>query len=375
MPRRAAALYAAAFTLLMAWGFWQAVSALRTPDSQNRLGQVMNLPSFLGGRTAAAFNHVMAHALPADPWLRMAGGALRYKLFGSGGPSVRLGCGDWLFLSEELRPWPDGEAVARERLEGVAQVARRLEAEGATVILALTPDKARVEHRHLCGLDYAAQAAARHDAAMRELRQTGLRVVEWLPVLEAATAGGDVYYRSDTHWNQRGAALAANAVAEAARDVALRRDDVVRTNTAAGETTHAGDLLRLMSLDRAPDALRPAPDRQRLEATTATAAGGGGLLDAEPEVEVVLLGSSYSLNGNFHGALQQALSARVLNFGRAGGGVTGGAREYLASATARETRPKLVVWELLERGLGQPMSAEERAFLTRWSVQRNVELR
>jgi alginate O-acetyltransferase complex protein AlgJ len=265
MPRRAAAFYAAAFALLMAWGFWQAISALRTPDSQNRLGQVMNLPSFLGGRTAGAFNHVMAHALPADPWLRVAGGALRYKLFGSGGPSVRLGCGNWLFLSEELRPWPDGEAVARERLEGVAQVARRLEAEGATVILALTPDKARVEHRHLCGLDYAAQAAARHDAAMRELRQTGLRVVEWLPVLEAATAGGDVYYRSDTHWNQRGAALAANAVAEAARDVALRRDDVVRTNTAAGETTHAGDLLRLMSLDRAPDALRPAPDRQRLE--------------------------------------------------------------------------------------------------------------
>jgi hypothetical protein len=33
------------------------------------------------------------------------------------------------------------------------------------------------------------------------------------------------------------------------------------------------------------------------------------------------------------------------------------------------------VWELLERGLGQPISAEERAFLTRWSVQRNVELR
>lgn len=372
MPRRAtpaATLYAAAFTLLMVWGLWQGVSALRTPDSQNRLGQVMNLPAFLGGRTAAAFNHVMAHALPADPWLRAAGGAFRYKLFGSGGPAVRLGCDNWLFLSEELRPWPDGEAVARERLEGVARVARRLEAEGTTVILALTPDKARVEHRHLCGVEYAAQAAARHDAAMRQLRATGLRVVEWLPVLEAATAqegnGGDAYYRTDTHWNQRGAALAANAVAAAAREVRLRRDDVVRTTTAAEETAYAGDLLRLMSLDHAPGALRPATDRQRVQATTAAAAGGGGLLDAEPEVEVVLLGSSYSLNGNFHGALQQALSSRVLNFGRAGGGVTGGAREYFASATARETRPKLVVWELLERGLGQPITAEERAFLAR----------
>lgn len=360
----AAWAYAWFFIILMAWGAWQGMGALRSADAQRRLGEVLNWPAFLAGRTTAALNHVMAHDLPADPWLRMAGGAIRWGAFGSGGPQVRVGCADWLFLQEELRTWTDGAANRRARLEGIIRAARRLEAEGIAVILAVTPDKARVHGEQLCGTAYAAESVDRHAEAVAALRGAGLRLVEWLPLLDAAKADGPVYWRTDTHWNHRGAALAARAIAQAAAPLPLQREPGITTEVAALETAMAGDLLRLMGLENAPDWLRPAPDRARSEVTRVPEAGGG-LLDEAPAPEVVLLGSSYSLNGNFHGALQQALGARVLNFGRAGGGVTGGARDWFASATARESRPRLVVWEILERGLPMPITAEERVFLER----------
>jgi alginate O-acetyltransferase complex protein AlgJ len=358
----AAWLYGWFFVLLLAWGSWQALGALRSENAQRRLGEVLSWSAFLSGRTTAALNHVMAHDLPADRWFRQAGGAFRWAVFGSGGPQVRVGCDDWLFLTEELRPWPDAAANMRARLEAIGRIARRLEGEGTAVVVAVTPDKARVHAEQLCGASYAREAAARHAEAMAQLRAMNLRLVEWLPLFERAKAEGPVYWRTDTHWNLRGAELAAQAIAAAARDLPLRREAGIVTETASAETPYAGDLLRLMGLDQGPEGWRPAPDRQRVR-TTRLPEAEGGLLDEAPQPEVVLLGSSYSLNGNFHGALQQALSARVLNFGRAGGGVTGGAREYFGSATAAETRPRLVVWEVLERGLGQPITAEERAFL------------
>ena len=88
------------------------------------------------------------------------------------------------------------------------------------------------------------------------------------------------------------------------------------------------------------------------------------MLDETPAPQVVLLGSSYSVNGNFHGALQEALGASVANFGQAGAGFAGAAMRYFASPAWRESPPRIVVWEVLERALGQPLSAEERAFLS-----------
>ncbi|TDH64549.1 hypothetical protein E2C06_00980 [Dankookia rubra] len=120
-----------------------------------------------------------------------------------------------------------------------------------------------------------------------------------------------------------------------------------------------------MSLDAAPDALRPAPDRQYPERTEA-AGEAAGLLDETPPAEVVLLSSSHSVNANFNGWLQQALASTVASYVRAGGGFARAARAYFTGAAWHEARPKLVVWEIPERVVGQPVGTEEREFLTRW---------
>ncbi len=357
--RRAAAAQGLFALAWLGFGLWQGIAALRAPAGQARLEPTLNQEAFLAGRTAAAVNHIMAHDLPVDATLRGAGGVLRWGGFGSGGPQVRVGCDGWLYLTEELRPWQGAAEAMAERAAGLARLQRALAARGITLLIAITPDKARVHPEHLCGAPRSAQSVARHADFVALLDRQGARHVEVLGPLRAA--GGELWLRTDTHWNQRGAALVAGLIAQAARELPLERSGGFRT-VAARPTPQPGDLLRLMNLDQVADRWRPSPDLVAVATTTAPQAAGGLLDDAEAP-QAVLLGSSYSVNGNFHGALQEALAMPVTNFAQAGGGFAGAALRYFASPAWRESPPRLIVWEVLERGLGQPISVEEGRLL------------
>ena len=361
-PGRGARLQGWAMIAVLAGGFVLGILALARPGPQAKLGQAMTLEAFLAGRTAGAVNHAMAHDLPGGAWLQAAGGALRWRLFGSGGPQVAVGCDDWLYLMEELRPWPGAAQAMAARADGLRRVAAALAERGIALQVALVPDKARVQAGTRCGVPYSAQAQARL-AAFKALLG-GLPVLDLAPALAAAAV--PAFYRTDTHWNESGAALAARAVV-AALQAAPKRDRAFAT-AGGPEADRAGDLLRLMSLEDVPDLafkLRPLPDRERPEATTQTEgpAEAGGLLDDAPAPEVALLGSSFSLNGNFHGRLQEALGASVGQFGQAGGAFWGAARDYFRSPAFAESPPKLVIWEFPERVVGQPIGPDEAAFL------------
>jgi alginate O-acetyltransferase complex protein AlgJ len=355
-----------AMIIVLVGGFGLGIAALLRPGPQLQLAQVMTLDAFLAGRTAGAVNHVMAHDLPIGPVLQAAGGELRWQVFDGGGPQVAVGCDDWLYLMEELRPWPGYAQAMAARADALHRVAAALTARGIALEVVLVPDKARIETGPACGVPYSAQSRGRL-AAFKALLG-GLPVVDLAPVF--ASSQVPVYYRTDTHWNQFGAALAARTAA-AAVHAPITRDRVFKTE-AGPEADRVGDLLRLMSLDDVPNTvpglpikLRPAPDRERPETTTQTEgpADTGGLLDDAPVPEVVLLGSSFSLNGNFHGHLQEALGAAVGQFGQAGGAFWGSARDYFRSPAFTETPPKLVIWEIPERVVDQPIEADEAAFL------------
>lgn len=361
--KRMATLQAAVIIAILGWGVWQGVAAIGSAPAQQRLQPTLTVEAFLAGRFAAAVNHVMAHNLPMDPYLRAAGGFFRWRFFDSGGPQVRVGCNDWLFLTEELRPWPDPTAAMRERVAGLARIKERLAAQNITLLVTIVPDKARVHGAELCGAPLSAQAEGRYADLVSAFAARGITPIPLLEPLLALARERPAYWRTDTHWNQDGAALAARQIAAAARGLNFDRPGGFTTRFAGEETNGPGDLLRLMGLDIMPDGWRPAPDRQRLATTTAPAAGGGGLLDDDAAPQVTLIGSSYSLNANFHGFLQEALDAAVTNLAQAGGGFAGAARAYFAGATFREAPPRVIIWEVLERAMAQPVTEEERAFL------------
>ncbi len=359
----------AAMALSLAVGFGLGIAAIETPDGLKRLNAASDFQAFLQGRTAAAINYALAHQLPVDGFFRAAGGVFRWRLFHSGGPQVWAGRDNWLYLIEELRPWPEAEANMAARADTLAKVRAKLAAQHIDLVVAIVPDKARVEHETMDG-PRSAQADARLAAWLDLLAKRGIQPVDLNTTFMAQPNRPALFWRTDTHWSQVGSALAANTIA-AAVTTKIDRSHQFKTTQDAAETDGPGDLLRLMSLDKIADGLwiplRPPVDRQHLEHTAeAQAEPAGGLLDDGPQVEVTLVGSSYSVNANFAGHLQEALHAPVLNVAEAGGGFARAAQKYFTGKTFAETRPKLVVWEIPERVVGQPLVDDDKA-LAGWA--------
>lgn len=341
------AMAALSLTTVMVVGAWQTVAASRQIGRQDYPNTLMD---FREGRTTGALEKQIDQKLPARSTLISFANSLRFLITGGGGEQVRVGNGDWLFLTEEMRFDTGGSANLAARADLLGETARQLNAMGVHLVVALIPDKARVHSDKLKGSQYPAYNQTRYRDALKAMRERNVTVVDLLEPLTTEAAKSDVYYRTDTHWNQAGAKLAANAVAEVVRqlDVALTvtQFDTISSSESA---LRPGDLLRLMGLENTPDALRPHADHEVPVVTQERSASGAGGLFGDAGVSVVLTGTSYSLRGNFHGYLQQALQTKILNAAKDGGGLLQATTAYLTDDAFQSAKPVVLVWEIPER--------------------------
>jgi alginate O-acetyltransferase complex protein AlgJ len=350
-----ATLAAVVFILVMLAGVWQIIRA----SQQIGPGDVPHTwQDFWQGRTTSALAKHLERNLPERATLVATANSLRYLLAHGGGEQVRVGRDGWLFFTDELRFHEDAQSnlAARADLLHAASVA--LERHGVKLVVALVPDKARVYSAHLTG-ELPDHSKTRYQDALSALQARGVAAVDLLGPLVLSAKNGEVYYRSDTHWNQAGAQAAAAAIATGVRrlSVALTPTEFA-TEKSGAETERPGDLIRLMGLENAPNALRPLPDRETLLVTRQTSADSSNSLFGDAPVEVVLTGTSYSLRANFHGFLQQALGAKVLNTAKDGGGFLEAVTEYLKDEAFRSSPPKVLIWEVPERFLGAKLEGE-----------------
>jgi alginate O-acetyltransferase complex protein AlgJ len=293
--------------------------------------------------------------VPYAAAVRTTSAALRYRLLGDLGPQVREGCPGWLFYAAGLRPEPSGRTGAavdvamHDRVAALGSYADALRRAGKTLVVVTVPDKARVETEALCGLRQDRQMTARWDAWNRALTQSSIAHVDLLTPL---TAARPAFYRTDVHWNARGAQAAAEAVAAAVRPL-IGGDGNQRfvAEHDAGVRARVGDLLRLAGLADAPEGARPAADIEMPE--TIHAVASGGLLDDTPPAQVLLAGSSFSRRSGFADRLGRAMGREVWNVSVDDGRFD---RALAASWAKRASWPptlRVVVWEMSEDALSE----------------------
>ncbi len=348
-------LAAVLLLLIMLGGIIQLIMATR---------QVNGLPhtkdDILRGHTTTELEKQFNANLPARAALIAGANGLRYLLLRGANAQVQVGHDDWLFLSEELQTWSNGAANMQARLDLVAQVARKLERDKVKLIVLLVPDKIRLYPQQSF---WAHDDPARYQAALQGLQARRIELVDPLPALQNAARQSVVYYRSDTHWNQLGAKIAAEQVALRIRGLSQpNRWQWERTEFSLASngrpTERAGDLLRLMGLEHSPNWLRPQPDVEtHLALRQLSVDSAAGLLD-DVSVPFVLTGTSYSLRGQFHGYLQHFLQAKVLNAAKDGAGFVQATRAYLDDQAYQNTKPLCLIWEIPERFLQQPLEQE-----------------
>lgn len=349
---------AAALTLLLtlAFGAWQFILAAR--DISYR--EIPHSPQdVLTGSTAKYVETQLTKHLPARAALVSSANIMRYILLHGAGEQVRLAKDNWLFLSDELRVYDHAPENLQAHLALMVRTASVLQQDNVHLLVALVPDKSRIYAAQLSAAVRPAALNSRYADALNALRLAGVDSVDLATPLRAAARHQEVYYRTDTHWNQAGARVAADTIAAAVKravgDLAVTHYD---TKTVGEIQDRPGDLIRLMGLEDAPDALRPTPDREATVTSTRSEADTGLALFGDSLVPVVLCGTSYSLRGNFHGYLQQALSSTVLNTALDGGGFLSAITAYLQNDAYRNAPPRVLIWEVPERFLQTPLGDE-----------------
>lgn len=351
-----AAVALIAVTLL---GGWQFVGALRTPGG---LSYPKTWPDFVEGRMTDGLAKAIDKALPARESMIAIANGVRYRITRGADDQVRVGTDGWLYLTDEVKYEPRAADNMALRVGTVAKAAEALKAQGVQLLVAVVPDKVRMVPAHMVG-GMPAYNASRYEETLTAFKAKGVPVVDLRRALATPASGEPQYYHTDTHWNQPGAQASAQTIAGVVKAMALGLDETTfATQTKGPVAPRPGDLLRMMGLEHAPNFLRPAPDEEAPVETRQTSAdaGGGGLLGDTAAVPVVLTGTSYSLRGNFHGYLQQALSAKVLNTGKDGGGFIQGMADYLADDAFKTAKPKLIIWELPERFMTPKLDEREK---------------
>ncbi|GAA4329429.1 cell division protein FtsQ [Pigmentiphaga soli] len=320
---------------------------------------------WLDGRATADIADAIARTpLPAAAAKLERGAA--WLAIGDLGPRVRQGCPGWLFLADELIPYPQASANMQARTREVAAVAARLRSQDIALLVATVPDKTRIAAARLCGLRRPSALEDRLRAWTASLRQAGIAAPDLEPALRAL--GSQAFRRTDSHWNQAGAEAAAGAIAAAIRQLptpaaALEPRQPLAIVRGAPQPVH-GDLVRLAGIDWLPARLLPPPDlepRLRFDAAAAPSTPAQDADDLFGDAglpRVALIGTSYSRNAEFVPFLEAALQARVASFALDGGEFAGAARAYFNGDAFRRTPPRLVVWEIPERALQRPLDGE-----------------
>jgi alginate O-acetyltransferase complex protein AlgJ len=278
------------------------------------------------------------------------------------GPRVRQGCPGWLFLRDELNVYADGDAHLATRAATVAAVQRDLASHGIQLLVAVVPDKSRIEPQHLCDLYRPAALNPRLGEWTSRLSNEGVPVLD----LSAALHGvpGDAFFRTDTHWTQDGAGAAAQAVAQRihAMNVPLGASKPDYRVTSRPPARRPGDLVRLAGIDDLPLSWQPTPEivaSLDYEHQAQAASSADDLFGDADLPNIAVIGTSYSTTSDFVPQLSLALGTGIGNFAHEGAKFGGSARAYFASPAYAQTPPKLIVWELDERDLQSPLEADD----------------
>jgi hypothetical protein len=146
--------------------------------------------------------------------------ALRLRVFGvSASPDVIVGRDGWLFYAGEgaVEDIVSEVPFTPEELEGWRTTLEHtqdwMEARGIAYVFVIAPDKHAVYPELLPSSVRQVGAETRTDALVRYLRdRSTVPVLDLRGALEAAKGRERVYHRTDTHWNDRGALAASQAL-------------------------------------------------------------------------------------------------------------------------------------------------------------------
>ncbi len=300
--------------------------------------------TLLNGARSKALEIDLEKAFPLRQTAIEVWGSLEFSVFGNGRKGVLVGSDGWLYSSEEFEYPKNFAAEITAKLEYIATVKQTLEKAGAKLAVVLVPAKARVYPEHLGRYSRPKYWDEVYSKFLLGVQARGVIAPNLLNAMKARTG---LFLKTDTHWTPLGARVTAHALAEVVKP-RLELQTQTFTQKPGKTEPHNGDLLKFIPLTKW--GTQPIPETLETPIVEGVESGGTGLFGAS-QIEVALVGTSYSANPrfNFAGALQLELQTDVLNLALEGKGPITPMREFLKTLSGNPV--KLVIWEIPERFL------------------------
>ncbi len=170
---------------------------------------------------AAELNAYLADRIGLRPAMVEAGHRLRSLLRLPASDLALVGQDGWLFYAgaQEVEQHTGlrllSAAEISQWLDSLAIMHRELAARGIRFVFVIAPDKSTIYPEKLPrGINLAERMPADQLMAALAMQQPGVDVVDLRPVLQMAKSSGELYYRTDTHWNGIGAYVGLKAVVD-----------------------------------------------------------------------------------------------------------------------------------------------------------------
>lgn len=267
-------------------------------------------------------------------------------LFHTGEGEVEMFTGSAPFKSEELERW-------RRLLESLRDWAGR---RGARFVVTFVPEKQTVYPEFLPDSLKRSQRPSRLDQLVEHMNaRSDVRVVDLRPALAEAKAANQIYFRTDTHWNESGSFAAYGVLA---REALKETTDTRPSDASEFDVKHvsySGDLagmlgLRNVEVESVPRFAPRRPARVRFDGECGDTGQCASTVEGEARPRMLMYRDSAST---------YLIPFLAGHFGRA---VYVWDRQWKFSTELLESeRPDVVVLEMVERRLMDPPPAPPAA--------------
>ena len=169
-----------------------------------------------------------------------------------GGASVMIGRdGRMFYLGDEMVRQSAGLILRDRRVAETADFVAEMEEALAGLkikfLVAVPPNASTVYQEDLPVWAQSRGRRTEYDLFLAALAARGVKTVDLRPAVTEARAQGDVFFRHDSHWTQRGALAAFNAIVEADGRPNWRLD--VESSLGPPTRRGGGDLIRMLGPD------------------------------------------------------------------------------------------------------------------------------
>lgn len=158
---------------------------------------------------------------------------------------IVLGSDDMLFFTKTLADYEGTEPLSVDELQAIRRnllsLSLALSQQGSRLVIAVAPNKNSVYPERMPSVYKAREGEGNVDRLREIVQDVGIEWVDLASALAAAKTDGPVYLSTDTHWNDRGAYIAAQSILSA---LDLSAPEIAK----AEDITYTGDLARMTGL-------------------------------------------------------------------------------------------------------------------------------